>query len=246
MPGGKATCCASCKTEEMIDVKNNMCRNCNEMQIGKSMYGSLCVGCYIKEYPSSAIANAPKYHKTEFMLWALLSHHFQDYSIVKREYQLLGLKRWRIDFVLENGEVVASIECDGETHFRDWASLGTKVLEVVRNDIQKMEQDWKVNGVRPQIRAHQPSSWNGYPVDYEQPITFDSISAIAHLMPLYQDQRVVIFVEPAGCSDYDAMKEQLRLKDIPFVSFQPSKEMVTISDARQEIFWTQAKKARTI
>ena len=224
------------------DASRPRCACCEEVEISHSTYGDLCVGCYALQYPLSALAKAPKYHKTEILLWALLNHHFKDYKVVKREYLLrCGEKRCRIDFILQNGEVKVSIEVDGQTHFVDWPELGTKVDAVVANDVEKMIQDWRNDGDKPVLRIHQPSAWYGCPVDFKTPITFDTISAIAHLSEVYQGQKVVVFVEPVGNSDYNKMKDACTAAGFKWVTFDPTTvAMALLPDAREVVFWTRA------
>ena len=241
---GKRTHCKACKSDGMNDAVHKMCKLCNNTQINNSVYGDLCEGCYITSFPLSAISKAPKYHKTEFLLWALLSHHYKDYDIQKRELPLVdGKTRYRIDFYLKTGGLVASIEVDGETHFKDF--LGKLATKVRDNDIAKMLLDWAQDGDKPCIRVHQPSAWEGYPVDYNQPITFDIISAIPHLMKTYAGQKVVVFVEPADCKDFMPIKDLLTSQNIQWVTFDPTtcEEMESIPDARKEIFWTNQEEA---
>jgi len=146
-------------------------------------------------------------------------------------------EQWRFDFVMkDDSKIYAILEIDGKTHFLDWPELGTIASDVRTKDLQKMLDAFSKHGDLPYIRLHQASTWNGYPVSAEFPITFDAPSAIKHVMDLYKGQKVCIFIEPAGCTDYAAHKADCDANGIRWVSIDARECPGIVPDARTAIF----------
>ena len=145
-----------------------------------------------------------------------------------------GGVRYRFDFIL--GKLLAALEVDGITHFENFSALQTLVAIVRARDIQKMVEFFAKHGDKPFIRLHQPSAWNGYPVSETKSITWDAPSAIKHAMDTYKDQKIVIFIEPKGNTDYDAHKADCDSNNLPWVSLDAADLPSLVPDERNAIF----------